>query len=130
MQFYNLTVCLNIKDFDACDLDPSNDHVSSNTIVCHQSPCDPKDDVFVSIYHSIPCFDFQLFDYLVVSEVCQRSCFLEVDDRELENVNMGSCRSNNHVEIWVKNAFDEWQWFRGYETNMSIVDLLKKEKNV
>ncbi len=43
-QFYNPIVCLDIKDFDVYDFDPFNDHVSSNTIVCHQSPCDPKDD--------------------------------------------------------------------------------------
>jgi len=37
--------------------------------------------------------------YPTCSEVCQRSCFLEVDDRELENVNMGTCRSSKDVEI-------------------------------
>jgi hypothetical protein len=44
LQFYNPTICLDIKDFDVCDLDPSNDHVSFDTIVCHQSPYDSKDD--------------------------------------------------------------------------------------
>jgi hypothetical protein len=32
-------------------------------------------------------------------EVCRRFCFLEVDDRELENVNMRSHRFNKDVEI-------------------------------
>jgi hypothetical protein len=130
LQFYNPTFCLDIKDFDVCDLDPFDDHVSSATIVCHQSPCDPKDDVSTSIYGSIPCSDSQLSDYLVAFEVCQRSHFLEIDDKELENVNMGGCRPNKHVEIWAKNAFDEWWQFRGYETNMSIANMLEKEDNV
>jgi hypothetical protein len=36
LQFYDPTICLDIKDFDVYDLDLSNDHVSFNTIVCHQ----------------------------------------------------------------------------------------------
>jgi hypothetical protein len=44
LQFYNPTIYLDIKDFDVYDFDPSNDHVSLDTIVCHQSPYDPKDD--------------------------------------------------------------------------------------
>jgi hypothetical protein len=35
--------------------------------------------------------------------------FSRSNDRELENVNIGGCISNKHVEIWAKNAFDEWQ---------------------
>ncbi len=34
-QFYNPTICLDIKDFDVYDLDPFDDHVSSDTIVYH-----------------------------------------------------------------------------------------------
>jgi hypothetical protein len=100
---------LDIKDFDVYDFDPFNDHVSSDTIVCHQSPCDPKDDVFAFVYDSIPYFNSQFSNYPAASKVCQRSCFLKVNDRELENVNIGGCISNKHVEIWAKNAFDEWQ---------------------
>jgi hypothetical protein len=40
---------------------------------------------------------------------------------------MGGRRSNKYVEIWAKNAFDEWRWSCGYETNMLIADLLDKE---
>jgi len=32
-QCYNPIVCLDIKDYDVCDFNPSDDHVSSNTIV-------------------------------------------------------------------------------------------------
>jgi hypothetical protein len=35
LQFYNPTICLDNKDFDVCDLDPSDDDVFSNTIVCY-----------------------------------------------------------------------------------------------
>jgi len=109
LQLYNSTVCLDSKDFDVCDLDPSDDHVSFNIIVCHQFPCDFKNDVSTFVCDFIRCFNFQLFDYHVAFEVCQRSHFLEVDDRELKNVNIDSCRSSKHVKIWAKNAFDEWR---------------------
>jgi hypothetical protein len=99
LQFYNPAFCLDMKDFDVCDLDASGDHVFFDTIVCHQFPCDPKDDVSTSIYDSIPCSDSQLSNYPIAFEVCQRSRFLEIDDKELENVNMDGCRSNKHVEI-------------------------------
>ncbi len=100
--FYNPTICLDIKDFDVHDFDPFNDHVSFDTIVCHQSPYDPKDDVFAFVYDFIPYS--QLFNYLATSKVCQRSHFLEVDDRELEDVNISGCKSNKHVEIWAQNT--------------------------
>jgi hypothetical protein len=99
LQFYNLTFCLDIKDFDVFDLDAFVDHVFFDIIVCHQFPCDPKDDVSTSIYDFIPCSDSQLSDYPIAFEVCQRFHFLEINDKKLENVNMGGCRSNKHVEI-------------------------------
>jgi len=70
LQFYNLTICLDIKDFDVYDFDPLNDHVSSDTIVCHQSPCDPKDDVFAFVNDYIPCFNSQFSNYPAASKVC------------------------------------------------------------
>jgi hypothetical protein len=45
-------------------------------------------------------------------------------------VNMGGHRSTKHVEIKAKNAFDEWQRFCGYETNMSMANMSEKEENV
>ncbi len=35
LQFYNLSICLDIKDFDVSELNPYDDHVSFDTIVCH-----------------------------------------------------------------------------------------------
>jgi hypothetical protein len=33
---------------------------------------------------------------------------LEVDERELDNVNKGGHKIDKHVELQSKNAFDEW----------------------
>jgi hypothetical protein len=66
LQFYNPTICLDIKNFVVRDFDPSNDHVSSDTIVCHQSPYDPKDDVSTFVYDSTPCFDFNFLIILLL----------------------------------------------------------------
>jgi hypothetical protein len=35
--------------------------------------------------------------------------FLDFDDKKLENVNKGGRIVSNHVELWVKNTFDEWR---------------------
>jgi hypothetical protein len=35
LQFYNLTFYLDIKDFDVYDLNPFDDHVFFNIVVCH-----------------------------------------------------------------------------------------------
>jgi hypothetical protein len=32
-----------------------------------------------------------------------------------------------HVELWTKNAFDEWRVFHGFNTSKSIVGLSKDE---
>jgi hypothetical protein len=57
----------------------------------------------------------------------KKSHFLDLNDKEVENVNKGSRRVNNHVELCVKNAFDEWRVFRGLDTTRSIVDLSKDD---
>ncbi len=44
-----------------------------------------------------------------------KSCFLDVDKKEMENVNQGGQRASKHVKLWVKNAFDEWQVFQGFD---------------
>jgi hypothetical protein len=37
---------------------------------------------------------------------------------------------NKHIELWVKNAFDEWSMFRGFGIQKFIKDLLKTKRNV
>jgi hypothetical protein len=98
-QFYNPIVCLDIKDYDVCDLNPSNDHVFFDIIVCHQFPVIPMMMFLhmLMILSLVLILNFPIYPTHV--EVCQRSRFLEVDDRELENVNMGNHRSNKDVEI-------------------------------
>ncbi len=43
---------------------------------------------------------------------------------------MGGHKSSKFVKMWVKNAFDEWWWFCGYKTNISITNLSDKEDRV
>jgi hypothetical protein len=42
-----------------------------------------------------------------------KSCFLDIDDNEMENVNKRGWRVGMHAELWVKNVFDEWGVFYG-----------------
>ncbi len=37
---------------------------------------------------------------------------------------------NKHIELWVKNAFDEWSMFCGFGIQKFIKDLLKTKRNV
>ncbi len=53
---------MDIKDYDVYDVNPSDDCVSFDTIVCHQFAYDPYDDVSVYVNDSILCFDSQLCD--------------------------------------------------------------------
>lgn len=41
-------------------------------------------------------------------------CF-EIDGIELENVIKGGHKVNKHVDLWAKNAFDEWRKFWRYD---------------
>jgi hypothetical protein len=34
---------------------------------------------------------------------------------------------NKHIEFWVKNAFDEWRLFCGFDTSKFIVGLSEDE---
>jgi hypothetical protein len=37
---------------------------------------------------------------------------------------------NKHIEVWVKNAFDEWFVFYGFDIQKFIMDLFFFKKNV
>jgi hypothetical protein len=54
---------LDIKDDGVYDINPSDDHVSLDTIVCHPFACDPNDDVSTYFSDSIPYFDSQLSNF-------------------------------------------------------------------
>ncbi len=45
-----------------------------------------------------------------------KSRFLDVDAIESENLNGGGQKTNKHAKAWVKNAFNQWWKFWGYET--------------
>lgn len=59
-----------------------------------------------------------------------KSYFLDLNEKEVENVNKGSRKINKHVELWVKNAFDQWNFFHGFDTTRSIADLSKDESSI
>jgi hypothetical protein len=48
-------------------------------------------------------------DEFVLDEVFSKSFFLEVNEKEFNNVNgVNNHKTNKHMEVQVKNAFDEW----------------------
>jgi hypothetical protein len=53
-----------------------------------------------------------------------------LDENELENMNKEGWKVNKHVELWVKNAFDQWKVLHGFNTKKSIIDLSKDESYV
>jgi hypothetical protein len=44
----------------------------------------------------------------VVQEQILKSHFFDIDDKNMNNVNKGGWRVSKHVELWARNAFDEW----------------------
>ncbi len=56
--------------------------------------------------------------------------FLDLDEKEVDNVNKGGWRINKHVELWAKNAFDEWKVFHNFDTRRSITDFSKTESSI
>ncbi len=54
--------------------------------------------------------------------------FLDLDEKEVDNVNKGGWRVNKHIALWTKNAFDEWRVFCSFDTTRSlIINLLEDE---
>jgi len=47
----------------------------------------------------------------------------------LDNVNKDSRGINKHVELWAKNAFNNWQKYQNYDIEKSIANL-SKNKNL
>jgi hypothetical protein len=56
-----------------------------------------------------------------------KSCFLDIDDNEMENVNKRGWRVRMHAKLWVKNVFDEWRLFCGYDKENSIEDVFENK---
>jgi uncharacterized protein YkvS len=42
----------------------------------------------------------------LVRDLPLKSHFLDLDDKEVENVNKGGWRINKHAKLWARNAFD------------------------
>jgi len=70
------------------------------------------------------------YRYSHVRDLPMKSHFLDLDEREVENVNKKGWRINKHVELWARNVFDEWKVFHSLDTTRSIADLLENESFV
>jgi len=57
-------------------------------------------------------------------------CFLDINDKQMENVNKGGQKVSKHAKLWAKNAFNEWKVFCGYDTNKSIIDIFENKDYV
>jgi hypothetical protein len=42
-----------------------------------------------------------------INDLPLKSHFLDLDEREVENVNKGGRRISKHVELWARSAFDD-----------------------
>ncbi len=67
---------------------------------------------------------FPVRDFLLKSQ------FLDLNEKEVENVNKRGWRINKHAELWVINVFDEWRGSHGLDTTRSIIDLSNDESYV
>jgi hypothetical protein len=76
----------------------SSPYLNSFTIVANY------DDAFLVIDGDYPTIEF-----------CFNVQCLEVDEIELENVIKRGRKVNKHVDVWAKNAFDEWRKFWRYD---------------
>jgi len=48
----------------------------------------------------------------------------------MENVNKRGWRMRMHVELWVKNIFDEWGVFHGHDKEKSIEDFSENKDSI
>jgi hypothetical protein len=76
-------------------------------------------DVGERTNHDSPIRDFPL-----------KNCFLDLVEREVENVNKGGQIISKHVELWARNAFDDYNFFHGFDTTRSIAYLSKDESSI
>ncbi len=52
---------------------------------------------------------------------------MDLDEKEVDNVNKDGHRISKHIKLWMNNAFDEWRVFRDIDITKSIIDLSKNE---
>jgi hypothetical protein len=65
-----------------------------------------------------------------IKDPISKNQLLDLDEKEVDNVNKGGRKINKHVKLWAKNAFDEWKVFRGFDTTSSIANLSKNESSI
>jgi hypothetical protein len=54
------------------------------------------------------------FDSFVRNPIL-KSQFLDLDEKEVDNVIKGGRRFSKLAELWAKNAFDEWKVFHSFD---------------
>jgi hypothetical protein len=59
-------------------------------------------------------------------EVCLTPHF-NINEKYMENVNKGVHRASKHIELWARNALDEWRMSHGFDIGKFIVNLLESE---
>jgi hypothetical protein len=52
-------------------------------------------------------FEFQVRYGSPIKEPNLKSQFLDLDNKKIENVNLGGRRVSKHAKLWAKNAFDK-----------------------
>jgi hypothetical protein len=56
-----------------------------------------------------------------------KSYCLDIDKKEMENVNRRGQRASKHAKLWAKNAFNEWQMFQSFDMKKLITNQSENE---
>ncbi len=67
---------------------------------------------------------------LPIDDVSATNRFLEVNVKELENVEKGGHKASRYGENCAKNAFDEWRKLCGFGTERSIANVSKDVNSI
>jgi hypothetical protein len=67
---------------------------------------------------------------LPIDGVFATNQFLEVNVKELENVEKGGHKASRYGENCAKNAFDKWRRFYGFGTKRSIANVSKDGNSI
>jgi hypothetical protein len=67
---------------------------------------------------------------LPIDGISATNRFLEVNVKELENVEKGGQKASRYGENCAKNAFDKWRKFCGFGTKRSIANVSKDGNSI
>ncbi len=93
--FYNLSICLEVEHFDV-------------PIVINVMGIKPFIPIFLMFQLHVMYFLLLMMNLLLM-KYFQFIYIFEVNEKEFNNVNrVNNHRANKHMEVQVKNVFDEW----------------------